>query len=67
MFEPMRARFASSCSKNGISAVDTLTSCIGDTSMKPIFSGGSTDTPSPIRVSTLSPTNCPASSSGAVA
>src|ERR1700694_2122718 len=33
MFEPIRARFASSCSRNGISAVATLTVCLGDTSM----------------------------------
>ena len=33
MFEPMRARFASSFSRNGISAAATDTSCLGDTSM----------------------------------
>ena len=34
MFEPMSARFASSCSRNGIRDVATLTICFGDTSMK---------------------------------
>ena len=29
MFEPIRARLASSCSRNGISAVETLTTCFG--------------------------------------
>jgi hypothetical protein len=29
MFEPMRARFASSCSRNGMSAVATETTCFG--------------------------------------
>ena len=33
MFEPMSARFASSCSRNGISAVATDTIWRGDTSM----------------------------------
>ena len=34
MFEPISARFASSCSRKGISAVATLTICFGETSMK---------------------------------
>ena len=33
MFEPISARFASSCSRNGIIAVATLTICFGLTSM----------------------------------
>ena len=33
MFEPMRARLASLCSRNGISAVATETICAGFTSM----------------------------------
>ena len=33
MFDPIRARLASSCSRNGISAVETETICFGDTSM----------------------------------
>ena len=33
MFEPINARFASSCSKNGISDAAMDTSCLGETSM----------------------------------
>ena len=33
MFEPINARFASSCSRNGISEAATETICFGDTSM----------------------------------
>ena len=33
MFEPISARFASSCSRNGIMAVATDTICRADTSM----------------------------------
>jgi hypothetical protein len=33
MFEPMSARFASSCSRNGMSAAAIETSCSGATSM----------------------------------
>ena len=33
MFEPIKARFASSCSKNGIIAAAIDTSCFGDTSI----------------------------------
>ncbi len=39
MFEPIRARLASSCSRNGISEAATDTICFGDTSMKSIRSG----------------------------
>ena len=39
MFEPMRARFASSCSRNGMSAADTDTICFGETSMYSAFAG----------------------------
>ena len=39
MFEPIRARLASSCSRNGISAVATDTTCLGLTSMYSIWSG----------------------------
>ena len=39
MFEPMRARFASSCSRNGIKDAATETICFGLTSMKSILSG----------------------------
>ena len=40
MFEPMRARFASSCSRNGISAAATDTIWRGDTSMYSMRSVG---------------------------
>ena len=33
MFAPISARLASSCSRNGISAVATETTCFGETSM----------------------------------
>ncbi len=36
MFDPMSARFASSCSRNGIRAAAIETSCSGATSMKSI-------------------------------
>ena len=39
MFEPMSARFASSCSRNGMSAVATDTTCLGETSMYSIWFG----------------------------
>ncbi len=39
MLEPMRARLASSFSRNGISAAATETSCFGETSMKSMSSG----------------------------
>ncbi len=38
MFEPISARLASSCSRNGISAVATETTCLGETSMYSIWS-----------------------------
>jgi hypothetical protein len=41
MFDPMSARFASSCSRNGINAAAIETNCSGATSMKSIRSGGS--------------------------
>ncbi len=39
MLEPMRARLVSSFSRKGMSAVATDTSCLGETSMYPFFSG----------------------------
>ena len=39
MFEPIRARLASSCSRNGMSAVATDTTCLGLTSMYSIWPG----------------------------
>ena len=38
MFDPMRALFASSFSKKGISEAATDTNCLGDTSINWIFS-----------------------------
>jgi hypothetical protein len=40
MLAPMSARLASSCSRNGMSAVATETICFGETSMKSTSSGG---------------------------
>ena len=42
MLEPINARLASSFSRNGISAVATETSCLGDTSINSMFSGAET-------------------------
>ncbi len=39
MLDPMSARFASSCSRNGIREAATLTSCVGETSMYSISEG----------------------------
>jgi len=39
MFEPMRARLASSCSRNGMSAAAMDTSCSGATSISSMSSG----------------------------
>ena len=47
MFEPINARFASSCSRNGISEAATDTSWFGDTSIRVMVSGG-TITNSPL-------------------
>ena len=58
MFDPIRARLASSCSRNGISAVDTETICIGDTSMYWTLAGFSRANDSPIRISACSPMIC---------
>ena len=41
MLEPIKARLASSCSRNGINAADTLMICIGETSMNSMRFGGS--------------------------
>ena len=38
MLDPIRALFASSFSKKGISAAATETNCLGETSIKSIFS-----------------------------
>ena len=65
MFDPISARLASSCSKKGISAVDTLTSWMGATSMYSTSSGSAMTTSSPSRVSTRSSANCPSASNSA--
>ena len=46
MFEPISARLASSCSRNGIRPAETPTICFGETSMYSILSAG-TSTKSP--------------------
>ena len=43
MFEPIRARLASSFSRNGISDAATETSCFGETSMYSISSRSASD------------------------
>ena len=48
MFDPIKARLASSFSKNGISAAATDTNCLGDTSIMVISLGG-TSMNSPFR------------------
>ena len=68
MFEPMSARLASSCSRNGIIAVATDQICSGETSMR---STSSADTvtywPACVRQTTSSPMSLPLSSSSAFA
>jgi hypothetical protein len=59
MFEPISARFASSCSRNGISDAATETICFGETSMYWIRSGGSSANSFCKRQDTRSSTNSP--------
>ena len=59
IFDPIKALFASSCSKNGINEVDTLTIWRGDTSKWLRFSGLIFFTSSPSRTSTVSEMICP--------
>ena len=64
MLAPIRARFASLCSRNGISAVATETICAGVTSMNSIsFGEAITASPSTDRQSTWSCRNLPVFSS----
>ncbi len=64
MFAPISARFASLCSRNGISAVDTETTCAGVTSMNSTsFGAAVTASPSAERQSTASWRNAPVLSS----
>ena len=68
MFAPISARFASLCSRNGISAVDTETICAGETSIRSTsFGDAVTASPSEDRQSTTSLTNFPFLSSSALA
>ena len=67
MFEPIRARFASSCSRNGISAVATETTCFGLTSMYSIWPARASGNVSRKRDGTRSARKWPSSSSGAFA
>ena len=67
MFEPMRARFASSCSRNGISDAATDTICFGDTSMYSIWSGVAIVNSLRWRQETRSLTNAPFGVSSALA
>ena len=64
MFAPIRARFASLCSRNGIIAVATETICAGETSMNWIsFGAAITGSLSRDRHSTWSCRNLPVFSS----
>ena len=63
MFEPIRARLASSFSRNGISEAATETSCLGDTSIRSTFSFGVRPTSPAWRATIRSSTNWPLSSS----
>ena len=57
MFDPISARLASSCSRNGISAADTLMICMGETSIRCASLGEPCVYWSPIRISMRSSTN----------
>ena len=67
MFEPISARLASSCSRNGISAVATETICFGDTSIISISSGGASSNSPLRRAETFWEVNFPAASSAVFA
>ena len=67
MFEPISARFASSCSRNGISEAATDTICFGDTSMYWILSGVESMNSFWKRLETSSSLNPPFASSEAFA
>ena len=67
MFDPMSARFASSCSKNGINDAATDTTCLGDTSMKSTFSAAVLVNSLRLRTSTSSVVKRPLLSTGALA
>ena len=67
MFEPIRARLASSCSRKGMSAAATLTSWVGDTSIKSTWAGSTITNSPPRRADTRVLTKLPSSSTGALA
>ena len=67
MLEPIRARLASSCSRNGISAVATETTCLGLTSMYWICSGRASGNWSRYRHGTRASRKWPSSSRRALA
>ncbi len=64
MFDPIRARLASSFSRNGIIAVATETNCLGDISMYSTSLTGTTNTSSLALTVTLSSMKYPFSSIG---
>ena len=66
MFAPIRARLASLCSRNGISAVATETICSGETSMNSTSAGSARIGSPPLRHSTW-PTSLPLGSISAFA
>ncbi len=60
MFEPISARLASSCSRNGIRPVATDQIWFGDTSIRSTsFGAASTSSPSRVRHSTCGPLSLP--------
>ncbi len=67
MFEPMSARFASSCSRNGMSAAATETSCFGETSMNSTLSRSTVTNSPPWRATIRSSVKRPLSSTTAFA
>ena len=67
MFEPMSALFASSFSRNGMSAAATLTSWFGETSMRVMSSGRAMMKSPALRAETNSLVNLPSLSMGALA
>ncbi len=67
MLEPISARFASSFSRNGIIAVATENTILGDTSIKSIFDFWNSSVSSRKRPDTLFLTKCPSASSSSFA
>ena len=67
IFEPIKARFASSFSRNGINAAATETICFGETSIKSISSRIAMMYSPPSRQLTSSSTNLPRLSKAALA